>query len=164
MLQGDLRAARLCCGLALLYVCVWRHISLIQVKARAHCSEAHLIVSVPCLQSAVHWATSFLSANLRYRACILYLVMSSTRGVARSDCAIFCRTPHLGSLHGFVSSPSPSLCLRTLKTNTSLTCSLCASARSPCKHSRITACSNKFRFFMFDYHFICAKLQFSHAL
>jgi len=35
-----------------------RHISLIQVKARAHCSEGHLIVSVSCLQSAVHWVTS----------------------------------------------------------------------------------------------------------
>jgi len=45
-----------------------------------------LIVSVSCLQSAVHWATSLLSANLRYRACILYLVMCSTRGVARSNC------------------------------------------------------------------------------
>jgi hypothetical protein len=42
---------------------------------------------------------------------------------------------------------------------------LCAFTRSPCKYSRITACS-KFFFssFMFDYHFTCAKLQFSHAL
>ena len=46
-----------------------------------------MIVSVSCLQSAVHWATSLLSANLRYRACILCLVMSPARGVARSlDC------------------------------------------------------------------------------
>ena len=94
--------------------------SLIQVKARAHCSEGHLIVSVSCLQSAVHLANSRLSANLCYRACMLYLMMSSMRGVARLDCldiiskcssaAQFIRTSHLGSLHGFVCSPSPSLC------------------------------------------------------
>jgi len=42
---------------------------------------------VSCLKSAVHWATSLLSANLHYRACILYLLMSSTHGVAGSlDC------------------------------------------------------------------------------
>ena len=28
---------------------------------------------VSCIQSAVYWATSLLSANLRYRACIFYL-------------------------------------------------------------------------------------------
>jgi len=33
-----------------------------------------MIVSVSCPQSAVHWAASLLSANLRYRACILYFM------------------------------------------------------------------------------------------
>jgi len=41
VLQRDLRGARVCCGLALPYVGVWRHTSLIQVKARAQCSEGH---------------------------------------------------------------------------------------------------------------------------
>jgi len=36
VLQGDIRGARLCCGLVLLYVDVRRRISLIQVKDRAH--------------------------------------------------------------------------------------------------------------------------------
>ena len=76
MLQGDLHSARLCCGLALLYVCVWRHISLIQVKAE-HSALRAFDCFVSCLLSAVHWATPSLSANLRYRACILYLVMCS---------------------------------------------------------------------------------------
>ena len=105
---------------------------------------------------------------------IIYLVMSSTHGVARLDCldiiskcssaAQFFRTSHLGSLHGFVSSPSPSFCSRTLKTDTPFTCCLCASARSPCKHSRITGCSKRCSSLMFDYHFTCDKLQFLNAL
>jgi len=66
----NLRGARLCCGLALLYVCVWRHISLIQVKAE-HTAPRAFDCFVACLLSAVHWATPSLSANLRYRACIL---------------------------------------------------------------------------------------------
>jgi len=56
------------------------------VQLPADCSEGHLIVSISCLQSAVHLATSLLSANLRYRACMLYFAMSSTRRVARLDC------------------------------------------------------------------------------
>jgi len=74
VLQGDLRGARLCCGLALLYVCVWRHISLIQVKAE-HTAPRAFDCFVSCLLSAVHWATPSLSANLRYRAYILYFTV-----------------------------------------------------------------------------------------
>jgi len=122
---------------------------------------------------------------LRYRACILYLVIRPTCGlivwtawtpspsahalrnflVDLLPCRFHpLRTPAFRVVARDRASPSPSLCLRTLETHTSFTCSLCASARSPCKHSRITACSNKFRSFMFDYHFTCAKLQHSHAL
>jgi len=76
VLQGDLRGARLCCGLALLYVCVWRPISLIQVKAE-HTAPRAFDCFVSCLLSAVHWATPSPSANLRYRACILYFGVSA---------------------------------------------------------------------------------------
>ena len=55
MVQGDPRAlvwsARLCCGLALLYVCVWRQISLIQVKAE-HTAPRAFDSFVSCLQSS----------------------------------------------------------------------------------------------------------------
>jgi len=55
-------------------------------KGWAHCSEGHLIVSVS-YPFPSPWGNLFpLSTNLRYRACILYLVMSSTRGVADLDC------------------------------------------------------------------------------
>jgi len=126
-----------------------------------------------------------LCANLRYRACILYLVIRPTCGLivwsawtsspsAHALCNFLVdllpcrfhspRPPTSRVVARVCSLPSPSLCWRTLETDTSFTCSLCASARSPCKHSRITACSKKFRSFMFDYHFTCAKLQYSHAL
>jgi len=53
VLQRDLHGARLCCGLALLYVCVWRHIILIQVKAE-HTALSDFDCFVSCLLSAVH--------------------------------------------------------------------------------------------------------------
>jgi len=122
VLQGDLRGARLCCGLALLYVGVWRHISLNQVKARAHCSEGPLILfqsllSVlahssnfrPCLPSfAIENTLIIFFHELDTRDCSFGLPGYHLEELKR--CATFCCTPqlgptHLGSLHGFVSSP-----------------------------------------------------------
>jgi len=76
-----------------------------------------------------------------------------------------CRFHPLWTLASWVvvrvrSSPSPSFCWYTLETDTSFTCSLCASAHFVCKHSRITACSKKIRSFMCDNHFTCAMLQY----
>ena len=54
VLQGDQHGARLCCGLTLLYVGVWRHISLIQVKSKSSLLDAVLQGPLDCLVSYLH--------------------------------------------------------------------------------------------------------------
>jgi len=65
VLSGDLRGARLCCGLALPYVCVWRYISLIQVKAE-HTAPRVFDCFVSCL---LYFCTFSVQTQLHY--CVL---------------------------------------------------------------------------------------------
>ena len=98
VLQRDLRGARLCCGLALLYVGIWRHTSLIQAKAKSSLLRG----PINCLGRAPRAnqlsrsllrvfvlapsSNSLLSANLCYREHIDPVWLEPNVWVARLDC------------------------------------------------------------------------------
>ena len=96
---------------------------------------------VSCLLSAVHWATPSLSANLRYRACILYLsqqvVLKSSKGLCsptKIDWDIHCSSTSRPSNPHWQNT---TMCQEKTKTSKSETAWLVEDA--PCKSVLISS-------------------------